>query len=467
MRIARLATATVVVATLALAAGVARGATYAVRVRWNPSTSSGVTGYRITVQTVAGATLPVVDAGLPAAASDGSLAAVVTGLDGRTDYQVSMTAYDAQGQQSAPSNALAIGYAQVAARIDTDGDGLSDAQEDPNLNRVVDPGETDPLRSDTDGDGIGDASDHCQATAAGAAVNGMGCSCAQVTCDDGNVCNGVETCTAGVCAPGSPPACDDGSACTVDACDPRAGCTHRPAAGCCTSDADCADQDRCTTAERCQAGACVSTPVVCPPSTDGCRSARCEPQTGCVSDLRPDGTACDDGDACTIGDTCRAGTCAGTLDAPTSGPRGVGPRRFVIHPAAGGYALSAAAQFPFPDDLDLATSGLSVIFEDGAQHVVLGVDLAGSDLTAKRSGWQLARPGDVLRRLEVRPSTGTARVTLRGTLPEFALLDASGAPAGSAPGALTWRVRFGQLCSGTIAFACTDDARGRRRCDAR
>ena len=130
MRIARLATATVVVATLALAAGVARGATYAVRVRWNPSTSSGVTGYRITVQTVAGATLPVVDAGLPAAASDGSLAAVVTGLDGRTDYQVSMTAYDAQGQQSAPSNALAIGYAQVAARIDTDGDGLSDAQED-------------------------------------------------------------------------------------------------------------------------------------------------------------------------------------------------------------------------------------------------------------------------------------------------------------------------------------------------
>jgi hypothetical protein len=186
-----------------------------------------------------------------------------------------------------------------------------------------------------------------------------------------------------------------------------------------------------------------------------------------VSDVRPDGTACDDGDACTVGDTCRAGTCTGTLDAPTSGPRGVGPRRFVIHPAAAGYALSAAAQFPFPDDLDLATSGLSVMFEDGAQHVVLGIGLAGSDLTAKRSGWQLARTGDVLRRLEVRPSTGTARVTLRGTLPEFALVDASGAPAGRGPGALTWHVRFGQLCSGTITFACNDDARGQRRCDAR
>lgn len=110
---------------------------------------------------------------------------------------------------------------------------------------------------------------------------------------------------------------------------------------------------------------------------------------------------------------------------------------------AAGYALSAAAQFPFPDDLDLATSALSVMFEDGAQHVVLGIDLAGSDLTAKRSGWQLARTGDVLRRLEVPPSTGTARVTLRGTLPESALVDASGSPAGRGPGALTWRVRFG------------------------
>ncbi|NIS35481.1 MAG: hypothetical protein GWO04_38545, partial [Actinobacteria bacterium] len=38
-------------------------------------------------------------------------------------------------------------------------------------------------------------------------------------CDDGVFCNGAETCTAGACAPGTAPSCDDGVACTVDTCD--------------------------------------------------------------------------------------------------------------------------------------------------------------------------------------------------------------------------------------------------------
>lgn len=40
--------------------------------------------------------------------------------------------------------------------LDSDGDGVSDLDEDPNKNGIVDPGETDPDASDTDQDGMGD-----------------------------------------------------------------------------------------------------------------------------------------------------------------------------------------------------------------------------------------------------------------------------------------------------------------------
>jgi hypothetical protein len=50
-------------------------------------------------------------------------------------------------------------------------------------------------------------------------------------CDDANVCNGSETCQAGVCIPGSSITCDDGNPCTVDSCAPS-GCVFTPANGC-------------------------------------------------------------------------------------------------------------------------------------------------------------------------------------------------------------------------------------------
>ncbi|MGH9870399.1 MAG: S8 family serine peptidase [Candidatus Polarisedimenticolia bacterium] len=56
-------------------------------------------------------------------------------------------------------------------------------------------------------------------------------SCASdAECQDGDACNGAEVCVAGVCQPGSPPDCDDGSICTVDSCSPLSGCLNIPAA---------------------------------------------------------------------------------------------------------------------------------------------------------------------------------------------------------------------------------------------
>jgi hypothetical protein len=46
------------------------------------------------------------------------------------------------------------------------------------------------------------------------------------SCGDGNVCNGVETCQAGVCIAGTPLNCSSGDPCIVDSCDPRSGCQH-------------------------------------------------------------------------------------------------------------------------------------------------------------------------------------------------------------------------------------------------
>jgi len=45
-------------------------------------------------------------------------------------------------------------------------------------------------------------------------------------CTDSNVCNGTELCQDGICEPGTPLNCDDGTACSVDSCDSALGCQH-------------------------------------------------------------------------------------------------------------------------------------------------------------------------------------------------------------------------------------------------
>lgn len=56
---------------------------------------------------------------------------------------------------------------------------------------------------------------------------------APLVCDDGNACNGAETCDPGLgCQAGTPLDCDDGNACTADSCDAVTGCAHDPIQGC-------------------------------------------------------------------------------------------------------------------------------------------------------------------------------------------------------------------------------------------
>jgi hypothetical protein len=324
---------------LLLSAMNAYAGTYAVRMRWQASADPAVTGYRVYSRLASGSYGAGQDVGRPAPAGDGSVSFQIGSLNVESDYAFAVTTYTSN-DESDLSNERTLGYAQVAWLVDSDDDGLLDAQEDANLNRAVDAGESDPDDADSDNDTIADAADACEGTATGAGVNTQGCSCAQIApCGNSNACDGTETCVAGVCQPGTAPNCDDGNACTADGCSASLGCTHTTIAGCaaCTSSAQCNDNNACTTdscvgsscqfqarangtscgdgnacngAEVCQAGVCAAGQALNCNDNNACTTDSCNASTGCVNAVRGDGSACSDGNACNGSETCQSGTCA-------------------------------------------------------------------------------------------------------------------------------------------------------------
>ena len=132
-----------------------------------------------------------------------------------------------------------------------------------------------------------------------------GCCNFDEECDDGNVCNGVETCVGNKCQTGETLKCNDDNVCTDDSCDSASGCVYTP------NNAPCSDGDNCATGDFCSNGACQpGIQLVCDDGND-CTADGCIPTTGCVPFNLPNNTACDDKNACTNGDTCQAGKCKG------------------------------------------------------------------------------------------------------------------------------------------------------------
>jgi hypothetical protein len=118
-------------------------------------------------------------------------------------------------------------------------------------------------------------------------------------CDDGVFCNGAETCEAGACMPGDPPACDDGVACTDDQCDPSAdACKHGVTHALCDDGVLCNGVELCDPLGGCFAG----LPVVC---DDGvlCTVDTCsEVDQACLH--TPSQALCDDGVFCNGAELC-------------------------------------------------------------------------------------------------------------------------------------------------------------------
>jgi hypothetical protein len=119
-------------------------------------------------------------------------------------------------------------------------------------------------------------------------------------CSDGCFCNGFEVCTEGVCTQ-RPAPCGDEHDCTTDSCDEEIDrCVYVG------QDEMCDDGDACNGAETCVTGrGCRPGPRLVCSDGDPCHIGSCDPDTGCsftVRDLDADGhpdercggTDCDD-----------------------------------------------------------------------------------------------------------------------------------------------------------------------------
>ena len=146
-------------------------------------------------------------------------------------------------------------------------------------------------------------------------------------CDDGAFCNGAETCDAVLdCQPGSPVDCDDGLGCTLDSCDEQNNVCANTG-----DDLFCDDGLYCNGPEVCdgQAGCQRLAPPNCDDAI-ACTLDSCdEANDACLN--APDDAACDDGNECLVdsclvgqgcqhlagneGGACTNGACSGTCAA--------------------------------------------------------------------------------------------------------------------------------------------------------
>lgn len=122
-------------------------------------------------------------------------------------------------------------------------------------------------------------------------------------CQDGNLCNGVEACVAGVCQRGQEVNCNDGLGCTVDACNPSNGaCSHTPNNAFCDDGLACNGVESCNPTSGCVPGAALdcSDGVTC--TVDQCN----EPNGSCTH--VPLNDLCNDSDLCNGVEICNAVT---------------------------------------------------------------------------------------------------------------------------------------------------------------
>ncbi len=132
------------------------------------------------------------------------------------------------------------------------------------------------------------------------------------SCSDGNACNGAEQCdAAATCHPGTTLPLDDGNPCTSDSCDPAGGARHTPVAAgtACDNTTLCDGRETCDAGGVCRAGNAVNT-------DDGnpCTIDSCDPILGVLHAVVAALTACDDATVCNGREVCSAsGQCqAGT-----------------------------------------------------------------------------------------------------------------------------------------------------------
>ncbi|MEZ4221186.1 MAG: hypothetical protein R3B13_09660 [Polyangiaceae bacterium] len=133
-------------------------------------------------------------------------------------------------------------------------------------------------------------------------------------CNDGDACNGTESCVVGVgCTPGTALTCDDGIACTNDTCLSSIGCSFTPDSSSCQDGSTCNGQEVCSAFLGCQP---APNPLQCGDDGIACTTEACVEGVGCVS--TPDNSSCACGQTCNpsqggCGFFCNVSTCQGKV----------------------------------------------------------------------------------------------------------------------------------------------------------
>lgn len=140
-------------------------------------------------------------------------------------------------------------------------------------------------------------------------------------CDDGDPCNGQETCVGGHCSAGEPYSCPA----IAESCQQNVCVAHNGQASCEVQNIHegerCADgdqssdpEDSCARDYVCSAGACVAQTLEACAASACAALAGCDAANGCVYAPVGSSVSCDDADMCTDGDHCSDTdtTCAGT-----------------------------------------------------------------------------------------------------------------------------------------------------------
>jgi len=149
-------------------------------------------------------------------------------------------------------------------------------------------------------------------------------------CNDGNDCNGLETCDTNLgCISDYSINCDDSNPCTIDSCDPESGqCVNEQT----VTGIACEDNNVCTLSSACNFYCEALETRVCPDDNNECTIADCNPSTGCTNVPAEDNIDCNNGgrclqgycapqcngdcndnNVCTENDTCIDGYCQGSI----------------------------------------------------------------------------------------------------------------------------------------------------------
>jgi hypothetical protein len=289
---------------------------------WQPT--SGASGYTVYIRYGATGTPQPTDVGRPATSSDGLVHVVMYSLPLGPTANFWVTAYDVSRVASPASTTLSITYAQAAAVSDTDRDGLTDAQEDKDLDRVVDAGETNPADADSDNDGYSDGSEKLvyftdPLNAASYPVippppppPSSTTTTTTTTTSTTSTTRTTTTTLGSQCSRDSQ--CNDLNPCTIDDCVSKR-CAHAP-----TLAGTCDDGNPCSVGVACSAGVCTGWVLDCSHLDGACTYGVCDAQVAeCKQVKLASGTRCDDGSGCTTGDVCSSTAICNGTNACTSG----------------------------------------------------------------------------------------------------------------------------------------------------